>query len=102
MSSLNKAISELFNTHVSVYTFSLAITSILLLLRLSFIHGESDHVSYMKDKSSCPICKSKVVLGHLCVVLTVQGSVPSYAYYPNSHHYPILELLVFTFLYPVS
>ena len=44
-----------------------------LLLHFSFIHGESDHVSYMIDKSSCPIYLLYTALGHLCVVLTVQG-----------------------------
>ena len=84
MPSLNIALSELFDTHVSMYTFSPAITSSFLLLYLSFLHGESDHVSYMTDKSSCLICKLKVALGHLCVVLTVQGFIPSSNYYPDS------------------
>ena len=55
MSSLNIALSELFDTHVSVYTFSSAITLSFLLLHLSFIHGESNHVSYMTDESSCHV-----------------------------------------------
>ena len=84
MSSLNIELSELSDTHVSVYTFSLSTTLIFLLLRLSFIHGVSDHFSYMKDNSSCSICKLKDALGHLCVMLTVQGSIPSSDYYPDS------------------
>ena len=35
--------------------------------------GESDHLSYMTDKSSCSIYPLYVALGHLCVVLIVQG-----------------------------
>ena len=73
MSSLNIALSLFSDTHVLVITFSSAITSILLLLLLSVIPGESDHVSYMKNKSSCSIYKVKSCLGHPCVVLTVQG-----------------------------
>ena len=76
MSSLNIVLSELFDTHVLVYTFSSAITLSSLLLHLSFKHGEYDHVSYMTDKSSCHIYKSKYALGHLYVVLIVQGFVP--------------------------
>ena len=44
-----------------------------LLLLLSFIPGESIHVFYMRDKSSCPIYLLYAALGHLCVMLTVQG-----------------------------
>ena len=84
MSSLNISLPELFDTHVSVYTLSSAITSIFLLLHLSFIHGEYDHVSYMTYNYSYPICKLKYSLGHLCDVLIVQGFVPSSDYYPNS------------------
>ena len=73
MSSLNIALSIFFNTHVSVFTFHSAISSIFLLLLLSVIPGESDHVSYMTDKSSCSIYSLYADLGHLCVVLTVQG-----------------------------
>ena len=83
MSSLNIEISELFDTHVSVYTFISGITSSFLLLQLSFIHGESDHVSYITDKSSFSICKLKFALGHLCVVLTVQGFIHASNYYPD-------------------
>ena len=76
MYSLNITLSELFDTHVLVYTFNLAITSSILLLHLSFIHGEPDHVSYMTDKSRCPIYLLYAALGHLCVVLTIQGFFP--------------------------
>ena len=62
ISSLNIALSELSDTHVSVYTFSSDITSSFLLLHLSVIPGESDHVSYMTDKFSCIICKVKICL----------------------------------------
>ena len=80
MSSLNITLSEISNTHVLVYIFSLAITSSFLLLNFSFIHGESDHVPHMKNKYSCPICKLKYSLRYLCVVLTVQGFIPSFDY----------------------
>ena len=83
MSSFNIALFELSDTHVSGYTFISTITQSFL-LHFSFIHGEYDHVSYMTDKSSCTICKSKAALGHLCVMLTVQGSIPSSDYYPDS------------------
>ena len=59
MSSLNKALSIFLDTHVSVFTFSSAITSSFLLLLLSVLSGESDHVSYMTDKFSCFIYKFK-------------------------------------------
>ena len=80
MFSLNIALSELFDTHVSFYTFNSATTSSFLLLHLSFIHGEYDHVSYITDKSSCSICKLKASLGHLSIVLTIQGFIPSSDY----------------------
>ena len=73
MYSLNIALSDFFDTHVLVFTFSSAITLSLLLLLLSVIPRESDHVSYMTDKSSCSIYELNVALSHLYVVLTVQG-----------------------------
>ena len=78
MSSLNKALSELPNTHVSFFYFQLIYYFEFLLFHLSFIHGEYDHVSYMTDKSSCPIYLLYAALGHLCVVLNVQGFFPKY------------------------
>ena len=78
MSLLNIALFELSDTHVSVYTFSSTITLSFLLIHVSFIHGESNYVSYMTDKSNCPMCKLKFSLGHLYVVLTVQGSIHSF------------------------
>ena len=69
MSSLNIALSVFFDTHVSVFTFSSDITSSLLLLLLLVLPGESDHVSYMTDKSSFTICKVKSCLvSSLCHV----------------------------------
>ena len=76
MSSLNIALSELFDTHVLVYTFSSAITLSFLLILLSVILGEYDHVSYMTYKSSCSILYD--ALGHLFVVLTIQGLYSMY------------------------
>ena len=63
MSSLNIALSDFSDTHVSMYTFSSSITSSFFLLQLSLMPGESDHVSYMTDKSSCIIGKVKSCLG---------------------------------------
>ena len=62
MSSLNIALSIFLDTHVSVFTFSSGITSSLLLF-LSVIPGESNHVSYMTNKSSCFTYKVKSFLG---------------------------------------
>ena len=59
MSSLNIALSNFSDTHVSLYTFSSSITSSFVLLHLSLMPRESDHVSYMTDKSSCSIYKVK-------------------------------------------
>ena len=53
----------------------------------------------MTDKSSSPICKLKASLGHLCVVLTVQGYIPSSDYYPDSSII-LSESLISTFPYP--
>ena len=100
ISSLNIALSELFDTHVLVYTFSSAITLHFLLLHLSFIQGEFDHVSYMTYKSICSICKSKYSLVHICIMLTVQGSIPSCYYYLDSSII-LYESLMSTFSYPV-
>ena len=101
MTSLNIALFVLFNTHVLVFTFSSAITSSFLLLHLSIIPGESDHVSYMTDKSSCIICKVKSCLGsslcrahysriYPCILICIL--IPSLSY---------LILLVSPFLYLV-
>ena len=73
MSSLNIALFAFRYPCFSVYLCS-AITLGFLLLLLFVIPGESDHVSYMTDKSSCSILYA--ALGHLCVVLTVQGFLP--------------------------
>ena len=81
MSSLNIALSVFFGTHVSVFTFRSAITLSFLLLLLSVIPREYDHVSYMTYKSSCSIYKLKAALGHLCVVLIVQGLHPMFDLY---------------------
>ena len=55
MSSLNIALSVFSDTHVSVFTFSSEIALSFLLLLMSVLPGESNHVSYMTDKSSCSI-----------------------------------------------
>ena len=59
MSSLNIALSVFFNTRVTMFTFSSSITSSFLILLLSVLPRESDYVSYMIDKFSCPIYKVK-------------------------------------------
>ena len=94
MLSLNIALSVFSNTHVSVFTFSSAITSSLLLL-LSVIPGESYHVSYMADKSSCSIYELKAALGHLYVMLTVQGLKLMFDLYPD-------PIIVISVIYCVS
>ena len=82
MSSLNIALPKIYDTHVLVYTFSSDITSSFLLLHLSFIHVESDHVSYMTDKSSCPIYYT------LPRVISVSCSL-----FKDSSHYLIYTLI---------
>ena len=79
MSSLNIALFVFSNTHVSLFTFSLDIALSFLLLLLSVIPREFDHVSYMTDKSSCSILTA--TLGHLSVVLIVQGFYPMFDLY---------------------
>ena len=63
MFSLNITLYVFFDTHVLVFNFISAIALSLLLLLLSDLPGESDHVSYMTDKSSCSIYKVKSFLG---------------------------------------
>ena len=70
-------------------------TSSLLLLLLSVIPGESNHVSYMADKFSCSIYELKATLGHLCVVLTIQGLNPMFDLYPD-------PIIVISVIYCVS
>ena len=95
MSSLNIALSIFFDTHVSVFTFSSVITSSFLLL-LSVIPGESDHVSYITDRSSCSIYKLYAALVHLCVVLIVQGLFPMSNLSPD----PIIVIFVISLCLP--
>ena len=89
-SSWNIALSIFSDTHVSVFTFRSAITLSFLLLLLFVIPGESDHVSYMTDKSSCSIYKLKAALGHLYFVLIVQGLHPMFDLYLD----PIIVIFV--------
>ena len=70
MSSLNIALFVFRYPCFSVH-FCSAITLSFLIRLLSIIPGESNHVSYMTNKSSCSILYT--TLGHLCVGLTVQG-----------------------------
>ena len=78
-----------------MFTFSLANTSSLLLLLLSVIPGESDHVFYMTNKFSCSIYKLQDALGHLSVVLIVQGLHPMFDLYPD-------PIIVISIIYCVS
>ena len=78
-----------------------AITLSFLLLLLSVIPGESDHVFYMTDKSSCSTYKLYAALGHLCGVLTVQGLFPNVWSIAWSHHCYICYLFVSPFFCPV-
>ena len=71
MSSLNIALFVFRYPCFSVHLCSAIALSFLLLL--SVIPGESDHVSYMTDRSGCSIYPLYDALGHLCVVLTIQG-----------------------------
>ena len=82
MSSLNIALLVFFDIHVSVVTFHSAITLSFLLLLLSIIPGESNHVSYMTDKSSCSVLYA--ALGHLYVVLIFQGLYSMFDLQPDS------------------
>ena len=81
MSSLNIA---LFCLPISMFqctsVFSYHFESLLFLL--SFIYGESDHVSYMTDKSSCPIYYT------LPWVISVSCSL-----FKDSSHYLIYNLI---------
>ena len=101
ISSLNKALSIFFDTHASVLTFSSAITSSFLLLLLSVLPGESDHVSYMTDKSSCFICKVKKppwVISGSCSLFKDLTQCLIYILIPSLLY---LLSLVSPFLYPI-
>ena len=75
-------------THVFSYHFE------FLTPPLVHYPGESDHVSYMTDKSSCSIYLLYVALGHLCVVLTIQGLNSMSDLYPD----PIIVVYVITYV----
>ena len=93
MSSLNIALFVFQYPCFSVHLCSATTLSFLLLL--SIIPGESDHVSYMIDKSSCPIYLLYAALGHLCVMLIVQGLYLMFDLYPD-------PIIVISVLYCVS
>ena len=101
MSSLNIAFSVLFDTHVSVFNFSSSINSSFLLLHLSVIPGESDHVSYMTDKSSCSICKVKKLPCAIFVSCSLFKDLFLHLIYILIPSLSYLIFLVFPFLYPV-
>ena len=100
MSSLNIALFELSDTHVLVYTFSFS------------YHFEFSYSStcplYMGNLIMSPTLKISLVvlslelkaaLGHLCVVLTIQGIIHVSAYYPDyiiilSNYYLCLPFLI--------
>ena len=99
MSSLNIALFVFRYPCFSVH-FCSTITMSFLLFLFSIIPRESDHVSYMIDRSSCSIYKLYTALGHLCVVLTIQGLFPMFDLYPDPHCY-IYYLFVSPFFCPV-
>ena len=70
------------------FQFQLSL-QVFLLLHLSFIHGESDHVSYMTDKSSCPICKVKSCIGSSLCRAHCSRIYPYIWSISSSHHCPI-------------
>ena len=100
MSSLNIALFVFWYPCFSVHLCS-AITLSFLLLLLSVIPGESVHVFYMTDRSSCSIYTLYAALGHICVVLTVQGIFPNVCFISWSHNCYIYYLFVFPFFCPV-
>ena len=64
--------------------------------------GESDHVSYMTDNSSCSIYPLYAALGHLYVVLTVQGLYLMSDLSPDPITViSVIHLLVSPFFFPV-
>ena len=95
MSSLNIALFAFRYPCSSIHLCS-AITLSFWLLLLSIIPGESAHVSYMTDKSSCSIYPLYAALGHLCVVLTGQGLYPMFDLSPD----PIIVISVIPLLVP--
>ena len=85
MSSLNITLSELFDTHVSVYTFSFS-------YQFEFSYSSTCPL-YLGNLIMSPTCQISLVvlsanlksaLGHLCVMLTIQRFIPVSAYYPDS------------------
>ena len=101
MSFLNIAPSIFFTTHVSVFTFSSAMTLSFLLLLLSVLPRESDHVSYMTDKSSISICKVKKlpwVISVLCSLFKDLTLCLIYILIPSLSYLLLLES---PFLYPI-
>ena len=99
MSSLSIALFVFSDTHVSVFTFISAITLSFLLLLLSVLHRGSDLVSHMKISLVVLSAKLKAALGHLCVVLTVQGFIPASDFYLD----PVIVLSDITCVYlPLS
>ena len=100
MSSLNIALFSFRYPCFSIHLCS-AITLSFLLLLLSIIPGESDHVSYMIDKSSCSIYPLYAALDHLCVVLTVRGLYLMFDLPDPITFISIIHLLVSPFFGPI-
>ena len=91
MSSLNIALFAFQYPCFSVH-FCSAITLSFLLLLLFIIPGESDHVSYMIDKSSCSIYPLYAALGHLCVVVLFKD-------YTQCLIYSLIPSLLYLYLF---
>ena len=101
MSSLNMALSVFSDTHVSVFTFSSTITLSFLLLLLSILPGESDHVSYMIGKFICSICIVKKLPWVISVSCSLFKDLTPCLIYILIPSLSYLLLLVSPFLYPV-
>ena len=101
MSSLNITLSVFSDSHVSVFIFSSTITSSFLLLLLSILPRESDHVSYMENKSSCYICKVTKIPWMISMPCSLFKDLTLYLIYILIPSLSYLLLLAFPFLYPV-
>ena len=92
MSFLNIAPTVFSNTHVSLFTFGSAITSSFYSSSCQFYLGNMImSPRWLISLVVLPI-KLKYALGHLCVMLTIQGFIPASDLYPD----PIIFLSYIT------
>ena len=94
MSSLNIKPSEIFDTHVAVYTFSSAITSSLYSSTCSLYLGNLIMSPTWQISLVVLSIKLKAALGHLYVMLTVQGINSMSDLYPD----PIIVVSIITYV----